>query len=181
MDSAPLAALIAAARAGDHEAFGRLVEAIHYDLRIFVAVRLSDQELVEEVVQAALITAWRVLGRYEGRGSFVSWVKGIALNHLRKQLTARARARAPSHTLDSILAQEDVHALDREDERLDLLRRCLDRLSGGVRRILDLRYREGLDLEALAGRLGKSTGTLAVQFHRVRKTLRTCIEQGGPA
>jgi RNA polymerase sigma-70 factor len=179
MDSDPLAALVAAARTGDREAFGRLVEAIHYDLRIFVAVRLSDEELVEEVVQAALVTAWRVLAKYEGRGSFVSWVKGIALNHLRKQLTARARA--PARGLDALLAQEDARALDREDERLDLLRRCLDRLSDGVRRILDLRYREGLDLEALAGRLGKSTGTLAVQFHRVRKTLRTCIEQGGPA
>lgn len=179
MDSDPLTDLVAAARAGDHEAFGRLVEAIHYDLRIFVSVRLSDQELVEEVVQAALITAWRILARYEGRGSFVSWVKGIALNHLRKQLTARARA--PVHALDDILAQEDASALEREDERLDLLRRCLDRLSGGVRRILDLRYREGLDLDALAERLGKSSGTLAVQFHRVRKTLRTCIEQGGPA
>jgi RNA polymerase sigma-70 factor (ECF subfamily) len=179
MDSDPLAALVADARAGDHAAFGRLVEAIHYDLRIFVAVRLSDQDLVEEVVQAALITAWRSLARFEGRGSFVSWVKGIALNHLRKQLSARSRA--PARNLGDLLAHEDARALDHEDERLDLLRRCLDRLGGGVRRILDLRYREGLDLDALAERLGKSSGTLAVQFHRVRKTLRTCIDQGGPA
>ena len=181
MDSDPLSALVADARAGDHAAFGRLVEAIHYDLRIFVAVRLSDQDLVEEVVQAALITSWRSLARFEGRGSFVSWVKGIALNHLRKQLSARARARTPARNLDDLLAHEDVRALDHEDERLDLLRRCLNRLGSGVRRVLDLRYREGLDLDALAVRLGKSTGTLAVQFHRVRKTLRTCIEQGGPA
>lgn len=172
-----LTPLITQARAGDRESFGRLVELIHYELRIFIAVRVSDEDLVEEVVQAALITTWRILDRYDGRGSFLPWVKGIALNHLRKQL--RARARSPVRTLDAIFAQEDAAALDRDDERLDRLRHCLDRLGSGVRQVLDLRYRDGLDLASLARHLGRSSGTLAVQFHRIRRTLRSCMEEGG--
>lgn len=178
MESDPLTALVAAARGGDADAFGAIVEAVHDDLRIFVAVRLSDPALVDEVVQAALISAWRSLDRFAGRGGFVSWLKGIALNHLRKQLAQRRPGCDPA----ALLAAADERALEAiEDPRLERLRRCLERLGTGVRRILDLRYRDGLDLDALAARLGKPAGTLAVQFHRVRKTLRTCIEQGGPA
>jgi RNA polymerase sigma-70 factor (ECF subfamily) len=181
MDADPLPALIAAARRGDPEAFGRIVEAIHFEVRIFIASRSADGSLVEEVVQQALITAWRNLDAFDGRGAFVSWVKGIALNHLRKELSTRARR--PQQDLAAILAREDARALDDgdEDPRLDRLRRCLERLGAGVRRVLDLRYRDGLDLDALAERMGRPAGTLAVQFHRVRKSLRTCIEQGGGA
>lgn len=170
---------VALAQHGDQDAFERVVEAIHYDLRVFVAVRCATDDLVEEVVQSALITAWRVLPKYEGRGTFVSWVKGIALNHLRKELTSRARA-VGGGDLGALLASQDAEALEREDPRLDRLRQCLARLSAALRDLIDLRYRDGLDLDALAARLGKPAGTLAVQFHRLRKTLRTCVEDGAP-
>jgi len=151
---------------------------LHYDLRVFVAVRCATDDLVEEVVQSALITTWRVLPKYEARGTFVSWVKGIALNHLRKELSNRARA--AGRDLGTLLAVHDAKALDQEteheDPRLERLRACIGRLSSALRTLLDLRYRDDLDLDALAERLGKTAGTLAVQFHRLRKTLRTCVD-----
>lgn len=167
--------LVTAARAGDRAAFQRLVEDLHPDLRIFVAVRCSNAELTEEVVQAALITAWRLLARYEARGTFSAWVKGIALNHLRKELSTRARR---THTtldaLDQTLASDDLADLD-EDPRAERLRACLDRLERRARELVELRYRDELDLETLAERLGRPAGTLAVMLHRVRKALRDCL------
>lgn len=174
MESDDLTADVAAARQGDHQAFGRLVAAIHDEVRIFVAVRLADPALVDEVVQAALITVWRVLPRYEERGSFLPWVKGIALNHVRKQLSARARDRG--RPLDALLASEDASVLGQDEPRLDRLRRCLDGLEAGVRRLIELRYGEGLDLDAVAERVGRSSSALAVKFHRVRQALRRCVE-----
>lgn len=170
--------LVPLAQHGDHDAFQRLVEIIHYDLRVFVAVRCATDDLVEEVVQSALITTWRVLPKYEARGTFVSWVKGIALNHLRKELSSRARS--AGRDLGTLLAIHDAKALDQEteheDPRLEKLRTCIGRLSSALRTLLDLRYRDDLDLDALAERLGKTAGTLAVQFHRLRKTLRACVD-----
>ena len=131
--------LVPLAQHGDHSAFQRLVEIIHYDLRVFVAVRCATDDLVEEVVQSALITTWRVLPKYEARGTFVSWVKGIALNHLRKELSNRARS--AGRDLGTLLASHDAAALDAqadhdEDPRLDRLRACIARLSATI--VLDL-------------------------------------------
>lgn len=182
IDDEELAPLVQRAQAGDQDAFARVVELIHYDLRVFVAVRSSSEDLVEEVVQSALITAWRILPKFEARGTFVSWVKGIALNHLRKELSSRARNRQhDGGGLAALLAAEDEAALEHEDPRLDRLRRCLARLGSAVRDLIQLRYRDGLDLDALAERLGKPAGTIAVQFHRLRKSLRTCVDQDGGA
>ncbi|MBA3936311.1 MAG: sigma-70 family RNA polymerase sigma factor [Planctomycetes bacterium] len=179
MDENEINRLVPLAQQGDHDAFQRLVEIIHYDVRVFVAVRCATDDLVEEVVQSALITSWRVLPKYEARGTFVSWVKGIALNHLRKELSNRARS--AGRDLGTLLARHDAAALDAqidqgEDPRLERLRVCMGRLSETLRTLIDLRYREDLDLDALAARLGRTAGALAVQFHRLRKTLRACVD-----
>lgn len=183
MDEDEINRLVPLAQHGDHDAFQRLVEVIHYDLRVFVAVRCATDDLVEEVVQSALITTWRVLPKYEARGTFVSWVKGIALNHLRKELSSRARS--AGRDLGTLLASHDAAALDaqadhHDDPRLERLRACIGKLNEALRTLIDLRYRDDLDLDALATRLGKSAGALAVQFHRLRKTLRACVDTHEP-
>lgn len=183
MDENEINRLVPLAQHGDHEAFQRLVEIIHYDVRVFVAVRCATEDLVEEVVQSALITTWRVLAKYEARGTFVSWVKGIALNHLRKELSNRARS--AGRDLGTLLASHDIAALDTqtehgEDPRLERLRTCIGKLSAALRTLIELRYRDDLDLDALAERLGKTAGALAVQFHRLRKTLRVCVDTHEP-
>jgi len=179
MDADALDQLAIAAQGGDRAAFQRLVEELHQDLRIFVAVRTSAADQVEEVVQTALIATWRLLPRYEPRGTLTAWVKGIALNHLRKVLSSRARTPlAPLDALDGVLAREDEADLD-EDPRTERLRHCLEHLNDQSRELVELRYRDEISLDALAARLGRSAGTLAVHLHRVRKALRDCIAPNG--
>jgi RNA polymerase sigma-70 factor (ECF subfamily) len=171
---------LALARGGDAAAFCRLVERHQTGVRIFAASRCGDGDLVEEAVQRAFIAAWRSLDRYDGRGPWDAWLKGIALNHLRKVIGERARR--PGAGLDALLAREDAPRLDDApaDDRLDLLRRCLGRLGAAARELVDLRYREGIPLDDLAARSGIAPGTLAVRLHRLRRSLRACIEGGGP-
>jgi len=46
-----------------------------------------------------------------------------------------------------------------------------------VRRALLLRYEEGLELQQIAERLGKSAGHVGVLLYRVRSALRECIDR----
>src|SRR5262245_22763971 len=71
--------LVAAARAGDESAFGRLFER-HRRLVSRLAYRFFPRrDQVEEIIQESFIKAYFALGDYQGGGekSFVSWLARI--------------------------------------------------------------------------------------------------------
>lgn len=72
--------LLAAHRAGDREAFGRLAGR-HTDLMWGVAVRtLGDREDAADAVQEALVAAYRRAGTYRGEASVRTWLHRILVN-----------------------------------------------------------------------------------------------------
>lgn len=61
--------------------------------------------------------------------------------------------------------------------RLATLQRCLERVDGNARAIVDLFYRDGLSGDAIAARLDLSAEYVRVALYRTRKTLQQCIER----
>jgi acetyl-CoA carboxylase carboxyl transferase subunit alpha len=74
-DSASITAeerpLLAAARKGDEEAFGRLVEPYRGELHAHAYRMLGSVHDAEDALQDALLRAWRGLARFEGRSVVV--------------------------------------------------------------------------------------------------------------
>lgn len=178
-DRARIDDLVAQARAGDLAAFGRLVECCDREVRLFVAARAPSVEVMEEAVQAAFVTAWERLAAFEPRGHFANWVKGIAHNHLRDELRRRQRLVAVDATaIEDLLAGCDDD--DGDDPLADFaphLPDCLAGLSAQARALVAARYGEGLDLAELAARVAVEPGAVAVRLHRIRQTLKACIER----
>jgi RNA polymerase sigma-70 factor, ECF subfamily len=86
--------LLQAARDGDEDAFGRLVEPHRSALLAHCYRMLGSVPDAEDAVQDALLRAWRGLRRFEGRSSLRSWLYAIATN-----VSLRAIERRPRRVL----------------------------------------------------------------------------------
>lgn len=78
--NAPDGLLIAAARAGQRQAFALLVERYEGPLLRAALSRLARREWAEEAVQETFLSAHRWLDTYDSRYSFRTWLWTILLN-----------------------------------------------------------------------------------------------------
>jgi RNA polymerase sigma-70 factor (ECF subfamily) len=72
--------LLAAARAGDGDAFALLVEPHRRELHAHCYRMLASAHDADDALQDTLLRAWRGLPRFEGRSSLRTWLYSIATN-----------------------------------------------------------------------------------------------------
>jgi len=84
--------VVQAARAGDHQAFTRVVEAHRRELKAHCYRLSGSLHEAEDLVQESLLRAWRGIGTFAGRSSLRSWLYRVTTNTCLDALDAR-RAR----------------------------------------------------------------------------------------
>jgi RNA polymerase sigma-70 factor (ECF subfamily) len=87
--------LLDAARGGDEEAFGRLVQPHRGLLDAHCYRMLGSVDDAEDAVQDALLRAWRAIARFEGRSSLRTWLYTIATNVCLKAIERRPKLVLP--------------------------------------------------------------------------------------
>lgn len=177
--SAELDLLVIAAQKGDPQAFHALVVAVQRELHLVLCSFAPPPELLEELVQDTLVTAWEKLGTYRPEGTFVAWLHAIARNKARSRWRASRRTRyVDKDTLDVLLAEAESEILSDEaaaEADTSRLAECLEQLPVRTRQLLQRRYVDGISLCELGRELRRSESALAALFYRLRGKLRECM------
>ena len=85
--------LLAAARAGDENAYAQLVEPHRRELHAHCYRMLGSIHDADDAVQDAMLRAWRGLPRFEGRSSTRSWLYTITTNACLNAIARRPKGR----------------------------------------------------------------------------------------
>jgi RNA polymerase sigma-70 factor (TIGR02960 family) len=88
-------ATLARAQAGDGEAFRELIDPYHRELQAHCYRILGSVQDAEDVLQEALLAAWRSIGRFDGR-SLRAWLYRIATNRCLNYLRGESRRPQPA-------------------------------------------------------------------------------------
>jgi RNA polymerase sigma-70 factor (ECF subfamily) len=96
-EDTPLAAdLLAAARAGDGEAFKVLVGPHLRGLHVHAYRMLGSLDDADEAIQDALLSAWRALDGYQGQAPLSHWLYRITTTSSLKVIRAKGRRPVPA-------------------------------------------------------------------------------------
>jgi RNA polymerase sigma-70 factor, ECF subfamily len=167
--------LIARARSGDRQAFGKLVEL--YQRRVYATARrmMGGHADADDVMQEAFLRAFRGLKGFDGRADFFTWLYRIVINVALNQL--RAGGRRP---VEVELASPDPTARLEARERAERTRAAVLALPGAIRAALVLHVIEGLPQAEVAHILECAEGTVAWRVNQARKLLRDELGEPPP-
>lgn len=173
-----------ALRAGDREAFARLVdETSGHIYRVALQIVGDDQD-AEDVLQETYIKAFRSLPDFEGRSSITTWLYRIAVNEALMMVRKRkpqAISVEESTSFDAEAESESMQIVDfcclPEGELLSAeSRRFLDQaiqaLPDTLRMVFVMRDLEGLSIQDTAEALGLSENNVKTRLLRARLRLR---------
>jgi RNA polymerase sigma-70 factor, ECF subfamily len=185
--------LVAAARSGDGDAFGELVDRYHPRLIRLARTCTSSPEVAEEVAQETWIAVLRGLDGFAGRSTFRTWLFTICMNRARS--IAGREHRHVSDELDERAvdprrfnssgqwSQPPGDWSDAVDERMVAaelaphLLAALELLPDGQRQVVTLRDVEGLTSSDVCEVLAISAANQRVLLHRGRSRLRSMVER----
>lgn len=133
---------------------------------------LANPQDVEDVVQEAMVRAWRKRRSCRTPAAPLPWVLQITRNeafrHLRRR-SAETGALMPDSENGGQAALEP--SSDRAALRVDV-RRALAHLPAQDQVLVQLRYGEDMTQNRIAGVLDLPEGTIKVRLHRIRQKLR---------
>lgn len=178
--------LVLAAQRGDERAFEDLVRENLRHVRTFVALRAPVSQLVDEVTHETFVHAHQHLADFQAGTNLRAWLRAIAFQKLRGEIQRHAREQANQlRYAEQVAIEEELSApaIDRAGPEAEALQACLGGIGGEHRDLLQLKYRDELESDAIAAALNRSTAWVRTTLFRLREALRDCIEErlGGTA
>jgi len=172
---------MAAANAGDGEAYAQLLKAVTPVIRRVVAQRwyVRSPIGVEDVVQDVLLSVHAVRATYDPMRPFLPWL--LAIVHHRVADAARKHKRStgrevqvdePSVTF--LAAEANTYGTGYGD--VDALQVAIRSLPAGQRNAIELLKLQELSLHEASAATGTSVGALKVATHRAMSTLRRMLK-----
>src|SRR6202051_2163766 len=174
--------LVQRAQSGDEQAFATLFQT--HKKRVYSVCLLMTKDVAdaEDLTQEAFLQVFRSVGSFRGDSAFSTWLYRVAVNTVLMKL--RRRKSPPVLSLDEPVSSESP-SLRRDFGKSDphlsgavdriALRRALQELPEGCRKIFALHEVEGYQHHEIAQLLHCSIGNSKSQLHKAKLKMRDLL------
>jgi len=178
------AGLVERARGGDVDAWSCLYQEHFHRVFRHAAYLVGDTSAAEDLVQETFARAFVGLAQFEGRSTLQAWLRGIAVNLVRKHWRSRYRGDQAMARLELAARQPPASSQDPEgahlrQRRAEVLLAVLETLPPPLREAFVLCDLEDVPIQQAAAELGISPGNLRVRATRARARIRSELTRLG--
>jgi RNA polymerase sigma-70 factor (ECF subfamily) len=161
----------------DEATLARLLVREHDKLAAYAWSLVRDDHLVDDILQELALIAIRKREEIVDEQHFLAWMR---VTCRRTALDTYKRRKHRPHPLgDAVLDLLDAEWTERDavasPDLSEALRSCLEQLTPYARRLVQMRYGEGLKTSQVARSLGRNVETIYVALTRVHRALGDCI------
>lgn len=175
--------LVLRAQGGEVEAMNELVRRWNRRLRAHAQCLLNDPAAAADATQDAWYDIIRTIRRLDDPAAYRVWMYRIVsrrcADQVRGAMRWRKRVELRRHQIDDQRETPDGQPLPTAAAELaedtQRLGYALSQLSGELRALLALRYRENFPLAAIAVVMGCPSGTVKSRLHEARRQLHALL------
>ena len=149
--------------------FDQLVAVFHQDMFRYAAWLCRDKSIAEDVVQEALLRAWKSLDALRDEGAAKQWLLTIVR---RENARYFERRRLETVDIDNLTASQSAMLAEAPDEQIDDLREAIYGLDDDYREPLVLQVLMGYSTNEIAELMGLKQGAVLTRLHRARLKLK---------
>ena len=162
----------------DHELqFVQLLTSHQGRLYAYVLSIVGDPDQARDVMQETNAVLWQKSSAFELGTNFSAWMLKTAYYQVMAHRKRLSRDRLVfDDLLTAELARSSEQRIDDWEERQDLLRECLTRLSDRQQELIAARYQSGFDLSVIAETMNRTTNAIKQALFRARASLVDCVQ-----
>ena len=136
---------------------------------------------VDDIIQNVNLVTWNNRESYTPNTNFKAWLNSIIRYEILAHWRTQQRSKEFTFPEDvfELLIEESSTQMDQKklDERLPALRHCIAALRAEDRALILQRYLQPTSISELSTKTNRNANSLRVALHRIRASLRLCIER----
>jgi RNA polymerase sigma-70 factor (ECF subfamily) len=154
--------------------FDRVVAVMHQDMYRYATWLSRDPAIAEDVVQEALLRAWKSLDALREDAAAKQWLLTIVR---RENARYFERKRLETVDIDSLTPAQSALLAESDDAELDDVRQAIFRLDDDYREPLVLQVLMGHSTKEIAALMGIKPGAVLTRLHRARLKLKDVVNE----
>ena len=166
------------AQQGDRDALSKLVDLYDQRLLYFIHRILGESDGALDILQTVWLTVHRKLRTLKSPEAFRVWLYRITHDRAVDELRKKSKRPVGIEDIEALPELNvDANIDETSFDNAELVHVSLNRLSSHHRRVLTLRFLEGMTVDEIAKVIGCKAGTVKSRLHYAKHALRCQIEE----